>query len=275
MLLTRTLTAIVGIALAIFIINYGGLVFIMALTVLALVAWMELARMFRKAGVKICTSLGSVLIVLSMVFARYANNTEYQFILFFAIVFLLAKVVFTSGKFSIGDCVATVFGFFYVSFLFSHFVELRFIDNETIYNYKYFQLNPGTAYLWLALIGTWASDSFAYFTGRLFGRTKLNVTISPGKTWEGVIGGGIGAIAVTTLAVWGLGLPLYCGAVIGAIAAVVAPLGDLAESAMKRFCNVKDSGSFFPGHGGVLDRFDSLLFVVPMVYYFVAIIVMG
>ena len=275
MLLTRTLTAIVGIALAIFIINYGGLVFIMALTVLALVAWMELARMFRKAGVKICTSLGSVLIVLSMVFARYANNTEYQFILFFAIVFLLAKVVFTSGKFSIGDCVATVFGFFYVSFLFSHFVELRFIDNETIYNYKYFQLNPGTAYLWLALIGTWASDSFAYFTGRLFGRTKLNVTISPGKTWEGVIGGGIGAIAVTTLAVWGLGLPLYCGAVIGAIAAVVAPLGDLAESAMKRFCNVKDSGSFFPGHGGVLDRFDSLLFVLPMVYYFVAIIVMG
>ncbi|MEI7591438.1 MAG: phosphatidate cytidylyltransferase, partial [Deltaproteobacteria bacterium] len=110
MLLTRTLTAIVGIALAIFIINYGGLVFIMALTVLALVAWIELARMFRKAGVKICTSLGSVLIVLSMVFARYANNTEYQFILFFAIVFLLAKVVFTSGKFSIGDCVATVFG---------------------------------------------------------------------------------------------------------------------------------------------------------------------
>ena len=275
MLLTRILTAIVGIALAIFIINYGGLVFIVALTVLALVAWMELARMFRKAGVKICTSLGSVLIVLSMVFARYANNTEYQFILFFAIVFLLAKVVFTSGKFSIGDCVATVFGFFYVSFLFSHFVELRFIDNETIYNYKYFQLNPGTAYLWLALIGTWASDSFAYFTGRLFGRTKLNVTISPGKTWEGVIGGGIGAIAVSTLAVWGLGLPLYCGAVIGAIAAVVAPLGDLAESAMKRFCNVKDSGSFFPGHGGVLDRFDSLLFVVPMVYYFVAIIVMG
>jgi len=275
MLLTRTLTAIVGIALAVFIINYGGLIFILALTVLALVAWMELARMFRKAGVKICTSLGSVLIVLSMVFARYANNTEYQFILFFSIVFLLAKVVFTSGRFSIGDCVATVFGFFYVSFLFSHFVELRFIDNDTIYNYKYFQLNPGTAYLWLALIGTWASDSFAYFTGRLFGRTKLNVTISPGKTWEGVIGGGVGAIAVTTLAVWGLGLPLYCGAVIGAIAAVVAPLGDLAESAMKRFCNVKDSGSFFPGHGGVLDRFDSLLFVVPMVYYFVAIIVMG
>ncbi|MFA6075864.1 MAG: phosphatidate cytidylyltransferase [Negativicutes bacterium] len=275
MLLTRTITAIVGIALAVFIINYGGLIFILALTVLALVAWMELARMFRKAGVKICTSLGSVLIVLSMVFARYANNTEYQFILFFSIVFLLAKVVFTSGKFSIGDCVATVFGFFYVSFLFSHFVELRFIDNDTIYNYKYFQLNPGTAYLWLALIGTWASDSFAYFTGRLFGRTKLNVTISPGKTWEGVIGGGIGAIAVSTLVIWGLGLPLYCGAVIGLIAAVVAPLGDLAESAMKRFCNVKDSGSFFPGHGGVLDRFDSLLFVVPMVYYFVAIIVMG
>lgn len=275
MLITRVLTAIIGITFAVFVISYGGWPFIIALTVLALVGWLELARMFRKAGVKICTSLGSVLIVLSMLFARYANNTEYQFILFFAIVFLLTKVVLTSGKFSIGDCVATVFGFFYVSFLFSHFIELRFIDNETIYNYEYFQLNPGTAYLWLALIGTWSSDSFAYFTGRLFGRHKLNAVISPGKSWEGVFGGGVGAIAVVTTVVWALGMPLYCGVVVGVISAVIAPLGDLAESAMKRFCDVKDSGRFFPGHGGVLDRFDSLLFVVPMVYYFVAIIVMG
>ena len=271
-MLTRIITAIVGIAIAAFIISYGSWPFLVAITILALFAWLELAKMFRKAGVKICTSLGSVLIVFSMVFARYANDTEYQFVLFFAIVFLLAKVVLTSGKFSVGDCVATVFGFFYVSFLFSHFIELRFIDNQTVYSYPYFQLNPGTAFLWLALIGTWSSDSFALFTGKLIGRTKLNVTISPGKTWEGVIGGGIGAIVVVTAVNWALGLPIYQGVVIGCIAAVLSPLGDLAESSMKRFCAVKDSGNFFPGHGGVLDRFDSLLFVVPAVYYFAAIV---
>jgi phosphatidate cytidylyltransferase len=121
----------------------------------------------------------------------------------------------------------------------------------------------------MAFVVTWANDTFAYFAGHAFGRHKLLERISPKKTWEGFAGGAVGSV-VGALAVRALLLPDALGpglaVVIGLGGAVLGPLGDLAESMVKRAAGVKDSGKIIPGHGGLLDRIDALLFVAPWVY---------
>ena len=127
--------------------------------------------------------------------------------------------------------------------------------------------SKGEIALWMVLLGTWASDTFAYFFGIAFGRHKF-CSVSPKKSMEGAVAGFIFAFAVTGgIACHGLHTGLFPAAVLGLAVAFFAPVGDLVESILKRSFEIKDSGNFFPGHGGVLDRFDSLLFAVPAVYY--------
>ena len=128
--------------------------------------------------------------------------------------------------------------------------------------------------VWVMFIGTWASDSFAYFAGRAFGSHKLAPASSPTKTIEGFFGGLIGTIAVVVGLGWLLAMPLPQMAALGAAIAVLGTLGDLVESMMKRQTGIKDSGAIIPGHGGVWDRFDSVLFTAPLVYYYTVYIVL-
>ena len=114
------------------------------------------------------------------------------------------------------------------------------------------------------MFSTWASDTFAYFAGRAFGKRKIVPSISPNKTLEGFIGGFIGCVVTGIVYAVISHIPVYIGAYVGIICGVLAPLGDLFESKLKRLCNVKDSGTLLPGHGGVLDRFDSLMFTAPV-----------
>ena len=122
-----------------------------------------------------------------------------------------------------------------------------------------------------ALVITWANDTCAYFAGRLFGRHKLHPAVSPNKTWEGFAGGAVGSVAGMFIARWvafpGL-ITVDCVA-LGLLGAVLGPLGDLCESLLKRAHGVKDSGTLIPGHGGLLDRVDALLFNAPAVYLYV------
>jgi phosphatidate cytidylyltransferase len=137
----------------------------------------------------------------------------------------------------------------------AHFISLRALSN-------------GIVWVALALVGTWISDTGAYWLGSRFGRHKLAPDISPHKSWEGVWGGLItGLITVWAIARFALYLPHWQGAVLGLVLVAAATLGDLAESVIKRQAGVKDSGNLIPGHGGMLDRVDSLLFVAPAVYY--------
>jgi phosphatidate cytidylyltransferase len=132
------------------------------------------------------------------------------------------------------------------------------------------QVHAGAAFNWLlmVLLGTAACDSGAYFVGSLFGRHKLIPHISPGKTWEGLAGGVLGAI-VASIALSGLlGLSVVQAVVLGLVICAAAVSGDLCESLLKRAAGVKDSSHVIPGHGGVLDRIDSILFVLPAVYWF-------
>jgi phosphatidate cytidylyltransferase len=125
--------------------------------------------------------------------------------------------------------------------------------------------------LYTVVLAVWAGDAAAYFIGLLFGRHKLAPTVSPGKTWEGLVAGTLATIAVTFIALYKQNfLSIPESLVLGLAIAIAAPLGDLFESALKRDADVKDSGRLLAGHGGVLDRIDALLFAWVAAYYVVA-----
>ena len=120
----------------------------------------------------------------------------------------------------------------------------------------------------------WVGDSGAYFTGRALGRTKLFPVASPNKTVEGAVGGLIGAMGAAFLAraLFFEALTVSDCLVLGLSGGILGPIGDLVESVFKRSAGVKDSGSFFPGHGGVLDRVDALLFAAPVFYWYAVMV---
>lgn len=130
-------------------------------------------------------------------------------------------------------------------------------------------LSPGLWWLFTLFGGIWGFDAGAFFAGHFFGRHKLAPRISPGKTWEGVFGGLIfSVLAALVFTMLPLGVPWYLAVVLGLLLGVAGTLGDLAESLIKRQTHVKDSGQLFPGHGGILDRIDSILFAALVVYIF-------
>lgn len=133
-------------------------------------------------------------------------------------------------------------------------------------------LDAAGSWLLLALATTWICDTGAYIVGMRWGKRRFFPDISPKKTWEGAIGGLVsGTVATTLLGLWLVDLPWYVGALLGVLVSLAATFGDLAESVIKRQVGVKDSGNLIPGHGGMLDRIDSLLFVAPMAYSFVVL----
>ncbi len=157
---------------------------------------------------------------------------------------------------------ARVFGPFYVAFLLAHALLIRELDGGS---------ELGRDWLFFGIIVVFATDTGAFFTGRLIGRHKMAPSISPGKTWEGAFGGMVWAIGIALLlgAILELRVPGWQAAVVGAAAGVAAQLGDLLESRLKRASGVKDAGSLLPGHGGILDRADSIVLAIPAVYYLV------
>lgn len=269
MLGMRILTAAIGIPIAIYVINYGGWLFAAAVIVLALIAWHEFFKMMQAKDIKVHYGIGLMGILLALGCAWLGNAQELVMVILLIVLAALANSVVSHVKFSMTDAAFTLLGTLYVGLPFAHLMLLRFSNQ-----YEYIQtalgaLAVGAAYLWLAFIGTWASDTLAYFVGSMMGRRKLCPAISPGKTYEGAIGGLIGSIVGVMIMGWVSGLPLLHTLILGLLVGIAAPVGDLAESALKRFAGVKDSGNILPGHGGVLDRFDAIMFTVPVVYYYI------
>lgn len=268
MLGRRLFTALIGIPITIYVINYGEWLFAAAILILTLLAWHEFYVMLQNKNIRIFYNLGFLTNVLILGCAWLGNPNEIIMILFLATLFILLKVVVSGNKFTIADAAFSLLGIMYIGISFSHLLLLRYSDSSLNIVTSWGALSGGTAYLWLAFIGTWANDTFAYFVGSRFGRHKLCPAISPAKTIEGALGGMLGSIlvilALGELFKVSVGQSLVMGILVG----LAAPIGDLTESAIKRFANVKDSGRILPGHGGILDRFDSILFVVPVIYYF-------
>ena len=266
----RILTGIIGIPVAVFLVRRGGLFFAAAVFILALVAWREYARMADAKDVhtyKLTSFLPSMLLVA----AAGAGEKEYFMpVLTFAVLGILFEGLYRHCNCGENNWPVHVsnslMALLYVGFLFAHIPLIRdYSANSIHYMGMYFP--RGELALWMVLLGTWASDTFAYFFGIAFGKHRF-CSVSPKKSMEGAVAGFVFSFAVTGgIAYHGLHTGLVPALLLGLTVAFFAPLGDLIESILKRSFEIKDSGNFFPGHGGVLDRFDSLLFAVPAVYY--------
>jgi phosphatidate cytidylyltransferase len=182
--------------------------------------------------------------------------------IFAVLLSLFCFLMFSDGKYSIKDVSVTLLGMMYIPFLFSFFTLTR-------------QMEDGYLYIWLILIGACATDTFAFFTGLAIGRVKIVPKISPKKTLEGCIGGAAGCVIAMTI--FGacfrneFDVPLVHFAILGILCGIISQLGDWSASVIKRAVGIKDYGNIIPGHGGVLDRIDSILFTAPAVYFYINI----
>lgn len=263
MLRTRILTALVGIPLFLGILYFGGLVLLALVAVLGFVGFLEYGRMWRAKGVEVAQAVGTLACLALFAWAHFMppghplSQVTLGTVITLTLLVTLVWQVFRYGERSIQDAFVSIGGVLYVGWLFSHLVLLRGMDQ-------------GLYWVALAFLCTWAADTGAYFAGSALGRRKLAPQVSPGKSWEGLVGGSVlAALIGAGWATYSLDQEAMFGAGLGLVIALVGAIGDLAESSLKRYCGVKDSGSLLPGHGGVLDRFDSSLFVLPVVYYMV------
>jgi phosphatidate cytidylyltransferase len=207
-----------------------------------------------------------------------------------AVPLVLAVELFRNRGSALLNVAVTVFGALYVSFFFGSLIGIRelFIP-EDFPVWAHFPVTgfpledeiTSTVYRWggytvlVLFASVWFCDSAAYFAGRAFGRHKLFERVSPNKTWEGAVAGFLFAIAAFILGKSVLlpYLTVLQAAVCGAIVGLFGQIGDLAESLLKRDAGVKDSSTLIPGHGGVLDRFDSVLFAAPLCYFYLDFVV--
>ena len=260
----RVASAAVLAPLAIYATWHGGLFFAGLCAAAAALAAAELVAMF--VPLRLPEAYG-ILVAALVPFAPWYAGGQYPpwtpVALAFAAMGLLALHVFTSEVADMARRASAVaLAWIYVAPVVASVVSLR--------------LRFGTGWVILAFAAAFLNDTSAYFAGRFLGRHKLLERISPKKTWEGaaggVLGSVLGALAVRLLDVThDLGtLSLAGAAAIGLGAAVLGPVGDLAESMLKRSAGVKDSGRLIPGHGGLLDRIDALLFVAPWVWVYAA-----
>lgn len=232
-------------------------------TFLAIGGMNEFIRAMEKAGYKplkaipYLTCLGLLLVNGESSIMAYKISFS---IFSFLILIILIYALFMTKRTLIDVCLSC-FGMLYIPFLLSFVLNTYYFDEV------------GTYAIWFILFGACLTDAFAYFVGVKFGRHKLCPKISPNKTIEGAIGGIVGTIIV--FVIYCSVLNNYCDFSIqywemvafGFVCAIFAQVGDLIASTIKRYVNTKDFGSFIPGHGGILDRIDSVLFVAPICYY--------
>ncbi len=217
------------------------------------------------------TGLLFPMLVYSSIQVKQVERTE-QFslllgLLVLALAFRLRRAFRSQGVLGRLKNSFGIVGMAYIGMLFSSFILLRGIPGPLTLR-PFPEFDKGAWLMLFTAASVWSTDTFAYFIGKWFGKTPLAPAVSPAKTWEGFLGGFIGAMIVGLLCAQGIGVSLKHGAVVGLIAGIFGPLGDLFESALKRELTIKDFGGIMPGHGGILDRFDSFLFVTPLIYLY-------
>ena len=252
-MITRIITGAVLALLTIVVIANGGLVFFFVMLALSLIGLNEFFRVMKRYRP---LPLGGFLAVAAMMYMAWFH-TPFGIlgaIALGALLVSLSGLLIGPGPGVSVRMAVTLLGVLYLGLGFSHLLLLR-------------QLDGGLAIVLTVVFGTWAGDTVAYFTGKYFGSTPMVPKLSPKKTWEGFAGGVAGTILLVVV------IGLYTDAtpidslLLGAITAVFGPLGDLFESLLKRDVQIKDSGRGLPGHGGVLDRFDALIWASVASYY--------
>ena len=264
-MLKRIFTSIVGLPIVLALVYFGGLPLLFICCLLALVALRELYMAFSKKHLFIhWVGYIFTIVYFGTIFHFGAGYWLLVALTLFIIVSKSCLVIFYK-QLPLKECITTIYGFLYISFLLSFIVLVREHD-------------LGRYYVWLIFISSFGCDTFAYLTGTAVGRNKLKDSPSPSKSVEGLIGGVIGA------GLLGLGYGFFVSrffasfaneevhsvvlvaTVVAVLGAMFSIIGDMAASAVKRHTELKDFGNVFPGHGGVLDRIDSVLMVAPIVY---------
>jgi phosphatidate cytidylyltransferase len=256
----RVLTAAVAIPLVFLVILKGGRIgFTILIGTAAVLGLLEYYNLFlpresvteRRVGLICC---------LALIAAFYGEDVGARLsvlVLVFIVTAVLCLARYETGSSMVAILSRQIMGFVYIPFFLGHFILIR-------------GWQEGISWAFFLLAVVFAGDSAAYYVGKTFGRHKLSPSISPGKTMEGAVGGLGGNLLVGILfkAFWFPELSWTSCTALVLLLGVLGQIGDLVESMLKRSVQIKDSGRFLPGHGGMLDRIDGLLFAVPVLYYF-------
>ncbi|GGL73552.1 phosphatidate cytidylyltransferase [Deinococcus aerolatus] len=265
---TRVLTSVVGFAIVSLIVWIGWWAMLPALVFLSVMGLYEYIRMLDRNDIDVRRAslgvFGAALIVASLPMwpqTPWPGGSWREVVLTVAVAYLLVMEVVRPGERPLERIVYSLFGLLYIPWLLGYFLLLRYSPDAS----------AGLLYFALPLLATFAADIGGFFGGYYFGRRKLAPEVSPAKTVEGAVGGLLASflivLLISSLTLWSpLESLLYA-----ILVASASQLGDLAESLIKRALKTKDSGTSLPGHGGFLDRIDSLLFAVPATYLFLQI----
>jgi phosphatidate cytidylyltransferase len=261
MLKRRVLTAVVGIPLVIAVIWFGEPWFTLLIAVMAVLGSWEFYRLAKLTKVQPIIYFGMAWTLLLVLSPHCPSSFAIPVLISSAILISLIWLLFRSSREQgFSDWAWTMAGILYIGWMLSYWVTLR--DAET-----------GKELVFWAMFTTFANDISAFFIGRALGKHRLAPRISPGKTWEGAIGGIFASIIASLIlgAIFHLPFSYWQIALWGLAISIFAQLGDLVESLLKRNTGVKDAGNLVPGHGGILDRIDSLIFTGVIVYYCVTL----
>ncbi len=290
-LFLRVVTALIGIPIVAGLVwHIGPTTFNLVIAILALLSLRELGGALRQGGFALVRGLAYPALLVLLFAQRFtAGGSRAGALLIWILPFVLLIGLLVEGvlryprqqRLSLQSIALTLLSTLYAG-LFVFVILLRALTWPDFAAEPDFSFTPpgeampqlGPSLLWLTLIAVWSGDTVAYFAGRMMGKEKLT-PLSPGKTWEGAVAGLTATIAVCVPMARLLEIELRHGLALGVLIALAAPLGDLAESFWKRELGVKDLGGCLPGHGGILDRCDSLLFAVFAVYIYAQLLLVG
>ena len=252
---TRLLSGIILVLIALLTIISGGIVLFMTLLAISLIGMQELFKVMkvredRFSLPEIAAYVGIVGYYLSLWI-----DEEYQVVeLMGCLVLLMFAYVFSYPKYHAEQIMAAMFGVLYVGVMLSFIFQTR-------------ELDGGAFHVWLIFLSSWGCDTCAYCVGMLIGKHKMAPVLSPKKSVEGAVGGVVGAALLGAIYAAATGGTIWAYALICAVGGLISMVGDLAASAIKRNQGIKDYGTLIPGHGGILDRFDSVIFTAPIIYF--------
>jgi phosphatidate cytidylyltransferase len=256
----RFRSSVILAVVTLFTVIMGGNLLFAVMGIISLIGLNELFKVLKVNN----TIIGYIgyLACISYYAMVYFNLKDYYMMFFIAFLMLLMfAYVFTFPKYRSEQVCLAFFGLFYVAVMMSHIYQVRIHED-------------GLWLVWLIFIGAWGSDTCAYLVGIMIGKHKMSPKLSPKKSIEGGIGGIVGAALIGGIYgfvirdhIVGISNPHLAFAIICGASSVIAQIGDLAASAIKRNYEIKDYGNLIPGHGGILDRFDSIIFTAPIVFY--------
>ncbi|MCR4716226.1 MAG: phosphatidate cytidylyltransferase [Lachnospiraceae bacterium] len=269
----RLAAGVLLVALMVVTLYFGGFATLAMVELISLLGIYELMRVPKNYSTELLLVTEIFTVVLYALLGTGYTLRAYGFMyVFLMVVFLLVLMclyVFRYPKYKLQDITLAFFAIFYVGVMLSYIYSIRFLNN-------------GGAYIVLVFLAAWGNDTLAYCVGKLFGKHKMSPKLSPKKSIEGFVGGVVGA------ALLGVGYSFIFGkvtdtlvdvklivafAVICGLGGAISVVGDLAASAIKRQYEIKDYSNLIPGHGGILDRFDSIIITAPIVYYLITIFV--